>query len=129
MNASKDAKAHLANAKEFLAAANQANEAGLHNAATSNAVWSGTHSKSAICLHLTGKTGTRGNAAEDLAELRASGGVGLSLADTFEQLLRAGSGSDAGQAIGWAGQLLEAARREDDNDVSDADRAPDGQQT
>ena len=110
MSASEDTKAHLALANEFLEAAKQANEAGLHNAAASNAVWSGIHSKNAICLQLTGKTGTTGNHVEDMAELQASGTIGQAQAATFDQLLRADSGSDAGQAIGWAGELLAAAR-------------------
>lgn len=110
MSASEDAAAHLAKATEFLEAAELANDAGLYNAATSNAVISGINSKSVICLGLTGRTGTRGNPAEDIAELKAAGGVGQAQAGTFDQLLRADSGSDAVQAIGWAGQLLEAAR-------------------
>jgi len=109
MTATEDAAAHLALAKEFLAAAKQANDAGLHDASVANAVWSGVHSKNAICLRLTGRAVTRGNPAEDIAELQASGVGGVHV-DTFDQLLRATSGSDAGQAIGWAGQLLEAAR-------------------
>ena len=53
---------------------------------------------------------TEGNHAEDIAELKASGVVGQAQAPTFDQLLRATSGSDAGQAIEWAGQLLTAAK-------------------
>ena len=59
---------------------------------------------------LTGRTGTTGNHAEAIAELNASGSAGQAQAATFDQLLRATSGSDAGQAIGWAGQLLKAAK-------------------
>ena len=110
MTAQEDAKAHLANAEEFLEAASMANDAGLCNAATSNAVISGINSKSAICLQLTGRTGKTGNNAADVAELKTSGGVDQALVATFDQLLRATSASDAEDAIAWAGQLLEAAR-------------------
>jgi hypothetical protein len=108
--AHEDAKAHLAKATEFLEAATMANDAGLYNAAASDAVISGINSKNVICLRLTGRTGTTGNHAEDIAELKASGAIGQAQAATFDRLLRADSGSDAGQAIGWADQLLEAAK-------------------
>ena len=110
MSATEDAAAHLAKATEFLEAAELAHDAGLLDAATSNAVISGINSKSAICLRLTGRTGTAGNPAEDMAELNASGAIGQAQSATFERLLRASSGSDAGQAIGWAAQLLAGAK-------------------
>ena len=110
MSASEDATAHLAKATEFLEAAELAIDAGLQNAATSNAVISGVNSKSAICLRLTGRTGRAGNHAEDIAELNASGAIGQAQVATFDRLLRASSGSDSGQAIEWAGQLVTAAK-------------------
>jgi len=113
MTANEDAPAHLAKATEFLEAAELANDAGLYNAAAHDAVISGVNSKSVICLQLTGKTGRTGttqNHADAVAELKASGTIGQAQANTFDRLLRATSGSDAGQAIGWAGQLLEAAK-------------------
>jgi hypothetical protein len=110
MTAHEDAAAHLAKATEYLEAAELAKYVGLHNPATSNAVISGINFKNAICLQHTGRTGTTGNHAEDIVEVTAAGPTGMAQAATFDQLLRATSGSDAGQAIEWAGQLLTAAK-------------------
>jgi len=99
MTALEDATAHLAKATEFLEAAELAIDAGLQNAATSNAVISGINSKNVICLQLTGRTGTTGNHAEDIAELNASGAIGQAQVATFDRRLRASSGSDSGKPL------------------------------
>lgn len=119
MSALTDAKAHLAKAREFLEAAEVSNDLALYNAATSNAVTSGTNSKDAICLKLTGRTGKTENHAEAIAELKATGMVGRAQATTFDRLLRLKarsqyqtvsiSATDATKAIAWAVRMLEAA--------------------
>lgn len=119
MSALTDAKAHLAKAREFLEAAEVSNDLALYNAATSNAVTSGTNSKDAICLKLTGRTGKAENHSEAIAELKATGMVGRAQATTFDRLLRLKarsqyqtvsiSASDATKAIAWAVRMLEAA--------------------
>ena len=119
MSALKDAKAHLAKAREFLEAAELNHDLALYNAATSNAVTSGVNSKDAICLKLSGRTEKSENHAEAIIELKSTGVVGRTQATTFERLLRLKakshyqtvsiSASDATKAIAWAARMLEAA--------------------
>lgn len=52
-----------------------------YNAATSDAVISGINSKDAICLALTGETGTSDNHNEAVKELRLAGGGSTTLAE------------------------------------------------
>ncbi len=119
MSALKDAKAHLAKAREFLEAAELNHDLALYNAATSNAVTSGVNSKDTICLKLSGRTEESENHAEAIIELKSTGVVGRTQATTFERLLRLKvksqyqtvsiSASDATKAIAWAARMLEAA--------------------
>ena len=88
MGALDDARAHLAKAQEFLAAAELTLDLDLFNAATSSAVSSGINSKDAICLRLTGVSRKTDNHAQAVAELTQAGGVGAALTQTFSRLLR-----------------------------------------
>ena len=88
MGALEDARAHLAKAQEFLAAAEFTLDLDLFNAATSSAVSSGTNSKDAICLRLTGVSRKSDNHAQAVADFAQAGGVGAGLTQTFSRLLR-----------------------------------------
>lgn len=87
MGALDDARAHVAKAQEFLAAAEFTLDLDLFNAAASSAVSSGINSKDAICLRLTGVSRKTDNHAQAVAELAQSGGVGTALTQTFSRLL------------------------------------------
>lgn len=76
-----DARAHLDKSREFLEAARLAADAGLHNAATSDAVISGVNAKDAICLRLTGVTGKADDHRAAVRELSQSGRKGRVGAD------------------------------------------------
>lgn len=119
MGALDDARAHLAKAQEFLAAAELTLGLDLFNAATSSAVSSGINSKDAICLRLTGLSRKTDNHAQAVAELTQAGGVGAALTQTFSRLLRmkpaaqyqasSVTPSDAGKAVQWAMRMLQVA--------------------
>ena len=119
MSALDDARVHLGKAREFLEAAELNHDLDLHNAATSNAVTSGINSKDAICLTLTGRSGKADNHAQAVAELKATGTVGRSLAPTLDRLLRLKpkaqyqtesiSAATAAKSIEWAARVLEVA--------------------
>lgn len=120
MGALEDAKAHLAKAAEFLDAANRSLEAGLFNAAASNAVSSGINSKDAICLALTGRTAKSDNHLDAAAELTRAGGTAAALAPTMKRLLGLKNKSqyqaapiartDANKAVDWATRLHDGAK-------------------
>ena len=119
MGALDDARAHLAKAQEFLAAAELTLDLDLFNAATSSAVSSGINSKDAICLRLTGVSRKTDNHAQAVAELAQAGGVGAALTQTFSRLLRmtpaaqyqasSVTPADAGKAVQWAMRMLQVA--------------------
>ena len=119
MSAIEEARAHLAKAREFLQAAHFNLDLELFNAATSNAVVSGINSKDAICMRLTGTTKKADNHNEAVAELKAAGPAGASLAPTLSRLLKLKTKSqyqpasvaeaDATKAVEWASRMLEAA--------------------
>lgn len=121
MGALEDARAHLVRAREFLEAAHASHELELFNAATSNAVTSGSNSKDAICLKVTGRTGKTDNHDDAAAELARSGRVGREFAPTLRRLLRfktraqyqstSMTAADAARAVAWASRLVEAAQR------------------
>ena len=114
-----DARAHLAKAREFLAAAGFNLDLELFNAATSDAVISGINSKDAICLRLTGTTRKADGHSEAVAELKAAGPDGAVLAPALSRLLKLKTKSqsqsasiaaaDATKAVEWAGRLLVGA--------------------
>lgn len=114
-----DARAHLAKAREFLAAARSNLDLELFNAATSDAVISGINSKDAICVRLTGTTRKADGHHEAVAELNAAGPGGAALAPTLSRLLKLKTKSqyqsasvaaaDAAKAVEWAARLLEGA--------------------
>lgn len=118
-SALEDARIHLAKAREFLEAATFSLELSLLNAATSDAVICGINAKDAICLRLTGVTRKSEAHAEAVAELRACGPVGASLAPTLSRLLglktksqyqsASVAAADADKAIGWATRLVQGA--------------------
>ena len=119
MTALSEARAHLEKAREFLDAAQTSLEFEQFNAATSNAVLSGINSKDAVCLTLSGRTRKADNHAEAVAELKAAGPTGASLAPTLSRLLKLKTKSqyqsvsiaisDARKALEWATRLLEGA--------------------
>ena len=119
MGALDDARAHLAKAQEFLAAAEFTLDEDLFNATTSSAVSSGINSKDAICLRLTGVSRKTDNHAQAVAELARAGGVGAALTQTFSRLLRMKPAAqyqassvrpaDAGKAVQWAMRMLQVA--------------------
>lgn len=119
MTALEDARAHLAKAREFLDAARFNLDVDLFNAATSDAVISGINAKDAICLRLTGTTRKADAHSEAVAELKASGPAGATVAPTLSRLLKLKTKSqyhavsvapaDATKAIEWATRLLEGA--------------------
>jgi hypothetical protein len=114
-----DARAHLAKAREFLAAAQFNLSLELFNAATSDAVISGINSKDAICLRLTGTTRRADGHTEAVAELKSAGPGGAALAPTLSRLLKLKTKSQyqsasvaaayATKAVEWAARLLEGA--------------------
>jgi uncharacterized protein (UPF0332 family) len=120
MSALTEAAAHLAKAREFLDAAELANDLALYNAAASSAVTSGINSKDAVCLALTGRTRKGDNHAEAVAELKASGQAGRDVASNFSRLLRLKSKSqyqavsisaaEAAKSVDWAARMLDVAR-------------------
>jgi hypothetical protein len=83
-----DARAHLAKAQEFLAAAEFTLDLDLFNAATSSAVSSGINPKDAIYLRLTGVSRKTDNHAQAVAELAQADDAGAALTQTFSRLLR-----------------------------------------
>ena len=121
MSALEQARAHLAKAREFLQAAQFNLDLDLFNAATSDAVISGINSKDAICLRVTSTTRKADNHNEAVAELKAAGPVGASLASTLNRLLRLKTKSqyqsasiasaDASRAVEWATRMLDAAEQ------------------
>lgn len=114
-----DARAHLLNAEEFLAAAELSESVQLFNAATSNAVTSGINSKDAICLTLTGRTAKTDDHIDAVAELRSAGPLVRQHATTLGRLLKLKNRAqyqtadvartDARNAIDWARRLLAGA--------------------
>ena len=76
MSRSLQVRQHLNKADEFLAAARLGLDAGLANAAASNAVLSGINSKDAICLALTSRTSKSQNHLQAVEELRRAGRSG-----------------------------------------------------
>jgi HEPN domain len=114
-----DARAHLAKAREFLAAARSNLDLELFNAAISDAVISGINSKDAVCQRLTGTTRKADGHTEAVAELKAAGPGGAAVAPTLSRLLRLKTKSqyqsasvaaaDATKAVEWAARLLEGA--------------------
>ena len=110
---------HLNKADEFLAAARLGLDAGLANAAASNAVLSGINSKDAICLALTSRTSKSQNHLQAVEELRRAGRSGKNLAPVLQRLLQLKSRAqyendsvslrDATSAVAWANRLFEAA--------------------
>lgn len=114
-----DAKAHLAKALEFPAAADSEVNAERYNAATSNAVLSGINSKDAICLKLTGVTGKGEDHKAAVPELKRASKPAAAVAPTLERLLTMKTRAqyqttsmahkDAESAVKWASQLYEAA--------------------
>jgi len=121
VSALEQARAHLAKAREFLQAAQFNLDLDLFNAATSDAVISGINSKDAICLRVTSTTRKADNHNEAVAELKAAGPVGASLASTLNRLLRLKTKSqyqsasiasaDASRAVEWATRMLDAAEQ------------------
>ena len=120
MSALAEARAHLVKAKEFLDASGLALDAGLFNAAASDAVVSGINSKDAICLALTGRSNKSDDHAAAVAELRRAGRAGAQLDATFKRLLNVKSRSQyqtasvrhrqAADALSWAERMYTAAR-------------------
>lgn len=114
-----DAKAYLAKAEEFLAAARANLAEGWTNAAASNAVSCGINAKDAICLAQTGRTTKTDNHAEAIKELRQAGKAGADLESTFSRLLKlkpkaqyqrdAVSVADAEKAVEWAQRMCDGA--------------------
>jgi hypothetical protein len=114
-----DARAHLAKAREFLAAARSNLELELFNATTSDAVISGINSKDAICVRLTGTTRKADDHNDAVAELKAAGPGGAALAPTLSRLLKLKTKSqyqsasvaaaDATKTVEWAARLIEGA--------------------
>lgn len=121
MSALDDARTHLEKAREFLEAARVDLDWEHFNAATSNAVISGINAKDAICLRLTGATRKGDNHNEAVAELKAAGPAGATLAPTLGRLLRLKTkaqdqshlvaAGEATRAIGWAEKLLAEAEK------------------
>ena len=119
MSRSLKVRQHLNKADEFLAAARLGLDAGLANAAASNAVLSGINSKDAICLALTSRTSKSQNHLQAVDELRRAGRSGKNLAPILQRLLQLKSRAqyendsvslrDATSAVVWATRLFEAA--------------------
>lgn len=115
-----EARAHLAKAEEFLAAAELSAEFDHMDAATSSAVISGINAKDAICLALTGSTGKSDDHRRAVTELRRAGPDTTTHAANLGRLLRlknrsqyqatTTSRSDASSAVGWARVLCEGAK-------------------
>lgn len=120
MTARDEARAHVAKAREFLEAAELADDLDLYNAATSSAVISGINSKDAICLALTGRSSETENHNDAVADLKAAGQPGRAVATSFARLLRLKgksqyqaasiSAADASRAIDWATRCLDVAK-------------------
>ena len=112
-------RARASGQDEFLTAAELNADIGLYNAATSNAVSSGIHSKDAICLRRTGTSTKADNHGEALAELRRSGPEGRALESTLKRLLSLKTraqyqvvdvaATDAQRAVRWARSMLDIA--------------------
>ena len=119
MSRSLQVRQHLNKADEFLAAARLGLDAGLANAAASNAVLSGINSKDAICLALTSRTSKSQDHLQAVEELRRAGRSGKNLAPVLQRLLQLKSRAqyendsvslrDATSAVVWATRLFEAA--------------------
>lgn len=119
MSRSLQVRQHLNKADEFLAAARLGLDAGLANAAASNAVLSGINSKDAICLALTSRTSKSQDHLQAVEELRRAGRSGKNLAPILQRLLQLKSRAqyendsvslrDATSAVVWATRLFEAA--------------------
>ena len=119
MSRSLQVRQHLNKADEFLAAARLGLDAGLANAAASNAVLSGINSKDAICLALTSRTSKSQDHLQAVDELRRAGRSGKNLAPVLQRLLQLKSRAqyendsvslrDATSAVVWATRLFEAA--------------------
>lgn len=120
MTALDDARAHLVKAEEFLQAAELTLDQALFNAGASNAVSSGTNSKDAVCLKLTGRTGKNEDHQQAVGELKSSGAAGAALAPTLKRLLGLKQKSqyqtasvtrtEATKAIEWAQRLASGAK-------------------
>lgn len=121
MTALDDAAAHLAKAREFLAAAISNHDLELFNASTSDSVTSGVNSKDAICLKLTGRTNKSERHEDAVDELIRAGRAGKDVASVLNRLLKLKTRSqyqttsiaaaDAARAIDWATRLFEAAQQ------------------
>ena len=119
MNGLDEARLHLAEAREFLDAAETSRDLGLDNAAVSDAVISAINSKDAICLALTGRTGKSDNHAQAVDELKRAGQAGAKSATALGRLLnlktrsqyaaRSVSAADASKAVDWADRMFTTA--------------------
>lgn len=120
MGARADALSHLRKAREFLEAAGLELEMELHTAAASSAVLAGINAKDAICLQLTGRTGTSDDHRAAVPELAAAGPAGKALGSIFRRLLGLKTAAqyqaapigrtDATKAVEWATRMVDAAR-------------------
>jgi hypothetical protein len=120
MGARDEARGHLSKAREFLDAANLELEHELYTAAASSAVLAGINAKDAICLQLTGRTGTADDHRAAVPELAAVGPAGKALGSTFRRLLGLKTTAqyqaapighiDATKAVAWATSMIDAAR-------------------
>jgi HEPN domain len=118
---STEALAHLDKAREFLAAARSALDAGWPNAATSSAVTAGINAKDALCIARAGQTISADDHKAAVAELRSLGPTGVEPADALDRLLnlknrsqydrRSVSARDAMGAVRRATTLVQAAER------------------
>jgi len=125
MTALDDAKIHLMKAREYLEAADLANDHELYDSAISSAATSGVNSKDAICLKLTGTSTKTTKHADAVGELQAAGSMSKHgatpdrLAGLLDQLLAVKNRAqyaavrfnheDAATAISQAQQLLSGA--------------------
>lgn len=118
---SREASAHLDKAREFLAAARSALDAGWPNAAASNAATAGINAKDALCIAKAGRTIAADDHSAAVAELRSLGPIGVEPANALDRLLgfknrsqydrRSISTTDAQSAVRRAASLVQAVER------------------
>ena len=116
-----EAWAHLDKAREFLAAARSALDAGWPNAAASSAVTAGINAKDALCIAKAGRTIAADDHTAAVAELRSLGPMGGEPANALDRLLgfknrsqydrRSICATDAQSAVRRATTLVQAAER------------------
>lgn len=116
-----EAAEHLAKAVQFFAVAEFALEAGMTDAATSNAVLAGIRASDAICAMRTGRYSRAKGHAEAVALVRQAGPEGRTAATLLSRLLAVKSkaqydttmiSSDAAQrAVEGARKLMTLARQ------------------